>query len=224
MQSAEGSRQKAVVICIGLRIFVGMEAEEPIVSYGQLNPEGSYTYWDYLKWRFEERVELIKGKVFKMSPAPGPNHQRISGQLFLSMAGGFSYMGCEIFHAPFDVRLPIPKAGKDTTVVQPDLCIICDKSKIDTRGCDGAPDLVVEILSPGNSRHEMDTKFKLYEESGVKEYWIVYPAERAIFVYTLQGGRYIGLRPFAEGMQVESPLFPQLKVDVSSVFQGLKEY
>lgn len=201
-----------------------MEAEEPIVSYGQLNPEGSYTYWDYLKWKFEERVELIKGKVFKMSPAPGPNHQRISGKLIMQIMPVFEGTACSVFHAPFDVRLPIPKAGKDTTVVQPDLCIICDRSKIDRRGCDGAPDLVVEILSPGNSRHEMDTKFGLYQESGVKEYWIVEPAERAVFVYTLQNDRYIGLRPFVEGMRVESPLFPGLRIAVSDIFYGMEGY
>lgn len=201
-----------------------MEAEEPITDYGRLDLSASYTYLDYLKWQFKERVELIKGKVFKMSPAPNPNHQRISGQLLIRLAPAFDKTRCSLFHAPFDVRLPVPKAGKDTTVVQPDLCIICDESKLDARGCDGAPDLVVEILSPGNSRHEMDTKFGLYEESGVTEYWIVEPAEKAIFVYSLQNGRYVGLRPFVEGMQVESPLFPQLEVNVADVFYGVKDF
>lgn len=207
-----------------LRIFVDMEAEEPIVSYGQLNPEGSYTYWDYLKWKLDERVELIKGKIWKMSPALGSSHQKISMNLTRFFLSVFAENPCELFSAPFDVRLPIPNAHKDTTVVQPDLCVIYDRSKIDSRGCDGAPDLVVEILSPGNSKHEMQTKFSLYQESGVKEYWIVEPAEKAIFVYTLQNGTYIGLRPFVEGMRVESPLFPQLEVQVSDVFYGVKEY
>ena len=195
-----------------------MDAEEPIIAYGQLNPEGTYTYLDYLKWQFKERVELIRGKIFKMSPAPGSLHQRVSFKLGVSLDKYFGGKPCSIFQAPFDVRLPIPNENKDSTVVQPDLCIICDESKIDPCGCNGAPDLVVEILSPGNSRHEMGTKFALYQESGVKEYWMVEPAEKVIFVYTLRQGRYIGLRPFVEGMAVESPLFPELRVMVADVF------
>lgn len=202
--------------------FYLMEAEEPIVSYNQLNPDGNYTYWDYLKWQFDERVELIKGKIFKMSPAPGAGHQRISFSISMAFGSCFKGKPCSVFVAPFDVRLPIPKEGKDTTVIQPDLCIICDETKIDKQGCNGAPDLVVEILSPGNSTHEMDTKFQLYQDAGVKEYWIVEPAEKAVFVYTLRDGIYIGLRPFVEGMTVESPLFPDLQVEVNDVFFGVK--
>lgn len=198
-----------------------MKAEEPIVEYNQLNPEGSYTYFDYLKWQFKERVELIRGKIFKMSPAPNVDHQRIISNLSHPIITFFHRKTCSVFYAPFDVRLPIPKADKDSTVVQPDLCIICDENKLDKRGCNDAPDLVVEILSPGNSKHEMDTKFQLYQESGVKEYWMVEPAEKTVFVYTLQNGTYIGLRPFIEGMIVESPLFPQLQVEVSDVFYGI---
>jgi len=199
-----------------------MEAEEPIVSYNQLNPDGNYTYWDYLKWQFDERVELIKGKIFKMSPAPGTIHQRISSSLGLAFSLNFRGRPCLVFTAPFDVRLPIPKAGKDTTVVQPDLCIICDETKLDKCGCNGTPDLVVEILSPGNSTHEMGTKFQLYQDAGVKEYWMVEPAEKTVFVYTLRDGIYIGLRPFVEGMVVESPLFPDLRVEVNDVFYGVR--
>lgn len=129
-----------------------MEAEEPIISYGQLNPDGEYTYWDYLKWQFEERVELIRGKIFKMSPAPGSLNQRVSFKLGVALDKCFQGKSCSIFAAPFDVRLPIPSAKKDTTVVQPDLCVICDPTKIDERGCKGAPDLVIEIVSPAIPR------------------------------------------------------------------------
>ena len=195
------------------------KVEEPIVKYGRLDLNGIYTYWDYLKWQFEERVELIRGKVFRMSPAPNVNHQRISRNLALVLFSRFKSAPCEAFVAPFDVRLPIPNEKKDTTVVQPDFCIVCDSGKLeDGRACNGTPDLVVEILSLGNSKHDMKTKFELYEASGVKEYWIVQPAERIVLLYTLIDGKYIGLRPYSEGMTLESQLFPELKVEVSDIF------
>jgi len=196
-----------------------MEAEEPIVSYSQLNPEGSYTYWDYLKWQFTDRVELIRGKIFKMSPGPNVSHQRVSRKLSLVIFSLFDNKPCEAFDAPFDVRLPIPNEKKDTTVVQPDFCIICDASKLDNgRACNGAPDLVMEILSPGNSKHEMQTKFNLYQESGVKEYWIISSAEKTIWIYVLVNGSYIGLAPFVEDMMAEGRLFPELKIAVTDIF------
>src|SRR5215217_1614082 len=148
-----------------------------ITDINQLDLEGTYTYADYLLWRFEERLELIKGKIFKMSPAPNRRHQTILGHLHLPIGSFFKNHYCQVFLAPFDVRLPKKNQntsdGKIYTVVQPDLCIICDESKLDDRGCLGAPDLIVEILSPGNSRKEMDNKFELYEECGVREYWLV---------------------------------------------------
>src|SRR5215213_10110840 len=115
-----------------------------------------------------------------MSPAPAPLHQKISGRLFLRIRNFLENKTCHLFSAPFDVRLPRKNKRKDseiTTVVQPDLCIICDELKIDDRGCLGAPDLIIEILSPGNTEKEVKLKFELYEESGVKEYWVIYPSE-----------------------------------------------
>lgn len=195
------------------------EVEEPITEYSRLDQNGIYTYWDYLKWQFEERVELIRGKIFKMSPAPNANHQRVNINLSRLAMNIFWNNPCQVFQAPFDVRLPIPTAKRDTTVVQPDLCIICDLKKIaDGRACNGAPDLVVEILSPGNSTHEIKTKFELYEESGVKEYWIIYPAERSIVIYKLENYKFIGLPPFSEGMTIHSSLFTDLKIEVEDIF------
>ena len=112
-----------------------------------------YTYADYLKWTFEERLELIKGKLFRMS---GPNtmHQRLASRIHGPFYNYLKGKSCEVFSAPYDVRLPrLSKADKDIiTVVQPDVCVICDPYKVDKRGCIGAPDIVVEILSPGNTR------------------------------------------------------------------------
>jgi Uma2 family endonuclease len=193
-------------------------SEEPITDYARLDLSGTYSYFDYLRWHFKERVELIRGKVFKMSPAPNVNHQSILLNLGADFGFFFKQHSCRVFPAPFDVRLPIAKPGKDYTVVQPDICVICDDSKLDKQGCKDAPDLVVEILSPGNSKHEMQTKFELYEEAGVKEYWIVEPEKKLVLVYSLKDGKYIGLRPFLEGDTIDCVLFPQLKIAVDDIF------
>ncbi len=198
-----------------------MQSEEPITDYAKLDLNGVYSYADYLRWQFKERVELIKGKVFKMSPAPNTNHQVILADLSREFLGAFQNHGCKVFFAPFDVRLPIAKPGKDYTVVQPDLCVIRDVSKLDRLGCNGAPDLVVEILSPGNSAHEMRTKFNLYEEAGIKEYWIIEPDKKVVLVYFLSEAGYIGSRPFVDDQVIVSPLFPELKIIANDLFKNM---
>ncbi|WP_353718060.1 Uma2 family endonuclease [Dyadobacter sp. 676] len=192
-----------------------------ITDIDQLDLNGTYTYADYLLWQFKERVELIKGKIFKMSPAPGTMHQKISGKLHLRIGGYFENHYCQAFSAPFDVRLPRKNRNvedqKIYTVVQPDLCVICDESKLDDHGCLGAPDLIVEILSPGNSKIEMHNKFELYQESGVREYWLVEPSQNAVLVYVLNDeGKYVGLPPAVESIQ--SSIFPDLKIDLNRIF------
>lgn len=193
-----------------------------LTDINQLDLQASYTYADYLLWRFEERLELIKGKIFQMSPAPSTRHQQISGRLYLEMGSFFKQHHCQIFYAPFDVRLSKTESSsannKIHTVVQPDLCVVCDQNKLDERGCLGAPDLVIEILSPGNSRRELNDKFALYEESGVREYWLVEPTENAVFVYVLnENNVYIGLQPATDTLR--SVLFPDLVIDLHEVFQ-----
>lgn len=192
-----------------------------ITKFEDLDLSKSYTYADYLKWKFEERVELIKGFIRKTSPAPSRLHQGVSMRLSITLGYFFTNKNCQIFAAPFDVRLPIKKGKKDTTVVQPDLCVVCDLSKLDDLGCNGAPDLIVEILSPGNSKHDTDTKFKLYEEAGVPEYWIVSPQEQLVLVYVLKNEKYIGLAPFPSGTKIQSKTFPDLIVNVDDVFRDL---
>lgn len=143
-----------------------------ITSFSQLDPQGSYTYADYLLWKFEERIEILRGKISQMA-APNRSHQNVSMKLSLLLGNALWRSPCKVYAAPFDVRLTrINKAQNTqvTTVVQPDLCVICDPAKLDDRGCLGAPDLIVEILSPGNSRKEMKDKFEIYEENGVLEY------------------------------------------------------
>ncbi|WP_392447927.1 Uma2 family endonuclease [Capnocytophaga canis] len=180
---------------------------------------GVYTYADYLLWKFEERVELLKGKIFKMSPAPSLKHQRISLNITLFLGNYFKNQKCQLFVAPFDVRLPKKEEKGDNihTVVQPDLCIICDESKLDERGCIGAPDLIIEILSPGNSKKEMKNKFELYQESGVEEYWIVNPTDENILVNVLEDGKYRILKPVVDEY-ITSVKFPKLKIHTSDIF------
>ena len=191
----------------------------PVVTkFSDLDLTKTYTYADYLLWQFQERVELIKGFILKMSPAPNMIHQTVVNNITGIFYINFKGKPCRVFQAPFDVRLPIPSAKKNSTVVQPDLCIICDESKLDARGCNGTPDLMVEIISPNNSKHDVHTKFNLYLEAGVKEYWIIEPNDKIIFVYTLINNEFIGLKPQVEGEKIKSPLFPELDIDLEDVF------
>lgn len=196
-----------------------------ITDISELDPDKIYTYADYLTWRFEQSVELIKGKVFKMSPAPSSKHQTISTQLQGILFINLRNKPCKLFSAPFDVRLidkkKSSKANQDVyTVVQPDICVICDKTKIDEKGGIGAPDLIVEILSPGNSKTEMKIKYALYEESGVLEYWVVYPSEHVLQQFILnQEGKYQLKESFTEDEVFKSHIFPELQISLGEVFE-----
>ena len=189
-----------------------------ITNFSDLDLTKTYSYADYLLWQFQDRVELIKGFILKMSPAPSMVHQRISNNVSYELNNYFKRKPCDVFVAPFDVRLPIPSAKKDSTVVQPDLCIICDESKLDARGCNGTPDLMIEIISSSNSKHDVHTKFNLYQEAGVKEYWIIEPNDKIILVYTLVNSEFIGLKPQVEGENIKSPLFPELNIAIEDKF------
>ena len=189
-----------------------------ITNFSDLDLTKSYSYADYLHWQFQERVELIKGFISKMSPAPSSSHQTVSNNLSGVFYENFKKKTCRVFNAPFDVRLPLKSEKKDSTVVQPDLCIVCDENKIDKKGCNGVPDLIVEIISPNNSKHDVDTKFKLYQEAGVKEYWLIELFEKLLLIFTLKDGLFIGLKPQTEDEFVNSPLFPELKIALEDVF------
>ncbi len=187
--------------------------EEPSADY-------IYTYADYLKWKWEERVELFKGIIMKMS-APSSKHQMIVGRLHLPIGTFLQRKSCSVFIAPFDVRLPVQNKKKDnevTTVVQPDLCVICDKNKIDKRGCIGAPDIIIEILSPGNNKKELQNKFELYEEAGVLEYWIVVPSVEMIIIWYLEDGKYSKSKPFTSGQIITTPILPGLEINTTDIF------
>ena len=194
-----------------------------INKFSQLDLSKTYSYADYMTWQFKERVELIKGKVFKMTPAPSRGHQGISIALSALVWNHFRKSPCQVYEAPFDVRLSRSKTAdsKAKTVVQPDLCVICDPSKTDDRGCAGAPDLVAEILSPGNSKREMKEKFEAYEESGVREYWIINALDRNVIIYLLnEEDKFLGQKPFVETDELVSPIFPDLKISLEEVFEN----
>ncbi|MEM9548781.1 MAG: Uma2 family endonuclease [Bacteroidota bacterium] len=191
------------------------KVEEPIAGYGT-----GYTYADYMKFEFDEMVELIKGKIFKMSPAPKSYHQEIGGNLYLILGNYLKDKACKVYFAPFDVVLPIRNESKDksTTVVQPDICVICDLSKIDDAGCFGAPDFIVEIISASTSKKDMNNKYQVYEEAGVKEYWIVFPKDEIINCYVLQNGKYSLARAYTKGEKATLYTLPELTLDVDEVF------
>ncbi len=191
------------------------QVKEPDIEYGR------YTYADYLTWEMEEMVELIKGKVFKRDiAAPALNHQRISMHLSVRFYNFLKGKTCQVFHAPFDVRLPVKsKKNKDIdTVVQPGICVVCDPSKLDAAGCLGAPDLVVEILSPGNNKRELKNKYEVYGEVGVREYWIIHPNEQTLLIYSLVAGSYQASRFFVSGDKVTSVCLPGFELDLEEIF------
>jgi Uma2 family endonuclease len=194
-----------------------------VTDINSLDLNKLYTYSDYYTWKFQERVELIKGKIFKMSPAPSRQHQKIAVTLTGIFYNHFLEHTCEVYPAPFDVRLLVARKSQPAlaeTVVQPDLCVVSDLSKLDDRGCVGAPDLVVEILSPGNSKKEMHEKFEVYQEAGVKEYWLVNPHEALVLIYLLNDdGEFIGKPPVVSGMELHSYIFPELKLQLSELFK-----
>ena len=200
------------------------------MKLSDLNLDEKYTYADYVKWTFDEADELIKGNVFKME-VPLTNHQGLSGNLVVLIKNYLKEKPDKVYAAPFDVRLPKPlsqrKSDKDIeTVVQPDICVVCDLSKIDRRGCIGAPDLIVEILSKGTASKDVKVKFEVYEESGVKEYWIVSLSERFVNVFRLnEQGKYVpDNRPYVSSDNIRVGIFSDFSILVDDIFEGLLDF
>ncbi len=191
-----------------------------ITNLSQLDKNKTYSYADYLTWQFDEMVELIKGKLFVMSPAPAERHQRIIGNLHGVIWNFFRHHTCSAYIAPFDVRLLKNKSSENeiTTVVQPDICVICDLNKIDQQGCLGAPDLIIEIISPSTAKKDINDKFILYEENGVKEYWIVFPDSNALDQYHLVNDKYQRKDLFVKGQTFSSTAFPDLRINLEEIF------
>ena len=200
-----------------------LRVEEPTVTY-YLSRSQRYTYADYQKWLDDKRRELINGIVYDFG-APRRVHSQISSYL-LSVINWFirGRKGkCKIYHAPFDVRFPKNGETADDkiySVVQPDICVICDPKKLDEKGCIGAPDLIVEVQSPSTAKKDMNEKFFLYEESGVKEYWVVYPKEKALTVFLLQeNGKYNAGTTYEYEAKAPVSIFKGLEIDLKELFE-----
>jgi Uma2 family endonuclease len=149
-----------------------------------------YTYADVLEWDEDVRAEIIDGELYMMA-TPTRSHQNIIWELTRQFGNFLQGKSCKGYYAPFGVRLFPQDDQSDDTFVEPDIVVVCDSSKLDDRGCNGAPDLVVEILSPSTARHDRVVKFRKYLEAEVREYWIVSPEEKTVQVHILNDGQYI---------------------------------
>lgn len=181
-----------------------------------------YTYADYLTWPEGERVELVDGLVHPLPPSSSPIHQEVLGRLGAAFYTFLKGRDCHVYFAPFDVRLPKGNEPDDKTdtVVQPDLSIICDPSKLDEQGCRGAPDLVAEVISPSTLKYDLTVKKRLYERAGVKEYWMVYPQEGIVMVYKLQeNGHYDDGEAYGKKSVIPVGLFPGWELVLADIFE-----
>ena len=186
-----------------------------------------YTYSDYLTWFDNIRRELFEGFI-KLMPAPSSIHAKVNTKLIWNLESIVQKNKgkCEVYTAPFDVRLPKngeTENNKIYTVVQPDICVICDLSKIDEAGCCGAPDMIVEILSPSTAKRDLNDKFLLYEKSGVKEYWVVNPTDRTIHIFNLQNdGKYDDGTLYERKGKVPITVFNGYLIELENVFEDIK--
>jgi Uma2 family endonuclease len=206
-------------------------------------PKGLYTFDDYLSWNTQMLIELLDGVPYHrnggrlseaemlaledsvgnpnadamemMSPGAATAHQRISGELFFLLKTFLRGKPCEVFSPPFDVKL----SAKKHDVVEPDLFVVCDASKIDEHRCNGAPDLVVEVLSPSSVRRDKIIKYRKYLQTGVREYWIVDPREATVMACVLDGERYTA-NIYGEGDLVPVTVLQGCVIDLGEVFGG----
>jgi len=176
--------------------------------------ERRYTYDDYASWDDGRRWELIDGIPYAMS-APTTTHQRILREFSALIYRFLKGKTCEMFIAPFDVRLNVDEG--DDTVVQPDLLVVCDRAKLDEKGCKGAPDFIIEILSASTVQHDRVVKFNLYRDAGVREYWIVDPDTKLVDAYLLKDGQYRSTQ-YASADNAPVQVLPGLEISLQDVF------
>jgi Uma2 family endonuclease len=175
-------------------------------------PKERFTYRQYRTWPDEERREIIDGLAWAMSPAPMRQHQGVAQYITEKFGAFLRGKPCKVYPAPFDVLLPSGGETDDEvdTVVQPDLVVYCDRSKLTDRGARGAPDLIVEILSPSTQKRDLNEKFRLYERHGVREYWVIDPGNRSMQVWRIEAGGIYGEGELRDPLREYGPLSSQI--------------
>lgn len=184
------------------------------------NPEQRYSYADYLTWDENQRWEIFESMPY-MQATPSRMHQKILGELYRQFANYLHGKPCEVYSAPFCVRLDDEKNDYAVrNVVEPDITIVCDKSKLDEKGCKGAPEMIIEIISPSTGKIDKIVKFNKYEKTGVKVYWIVEPELKLVNVFILQtNGRYGRPDVFSDEDKIKVSIFSDLEIDMKAVFE-----
>ncbi|MFZ5951720.1 MAG: Uma2 family endonuclease [Candidatus Rifleibacteriota bacterium] len=183
-----------------------------------------FSYADYLNWDDDKRYEIIDGIVYDMN-APLRQHQKYVSELLRQIGNFFYGKTCEVYVAPFDVRLPKKsKRNEDIfDVVQPDILVVCDPEKLDDKGCVGAPDLVVEVISPSTASKDQLQKRALYERSGVREFWLLHPEDRLVFIYVLGKNGFGKPEVFESSSVARSFIFPELSIDLQTIFPHIEK-
>ena len=181
-----------------------------------------YSFADALAWDESDRAEIIDGEIILMAPPPLREHQDISVEIATQLRVFLRGKQCKVYPAPFAVR-PFEQDGdrpEDVdTMVEPDITVVCDPAKLDKYGCKGAPDLVIEILSPSTRTHDLRVKYRLYQKAGVREYWIVDPKNKTVQVFTLDDHGYYGAAEvYTAEMKVPVSLWDDFSIDLAGVF------
>lgn len=184
------------------------------------------TYADYRQWPDDERWELIDGVAYAMAPAPTISHQTLAGQLFRQIDQALDGTSCRTLIAPVDVLLPAANEADEqaTTVVQPDILVVCDPAKVTENNIRGAPDWIIEVLSPNTARYDHLIKRALYERAGVREYWLVHPVDRVIILYTLKDGLYGGPEIVEMAGERSPAIFPEIVIRWQAVLDKLRDH
>jgi Uma2 family endonuclease len=182
----------------------------------EFDENGRYTYADYLEWEGPQRYQLFNGEAFQMA-SPSVTHQAILMGLSSKFDNWLEGKPCRVFVSPLDVRLFPKEDNSDNTVLQPDILVVCDKNKLVKNSVNGAPDFVIEIMSPSNTHRELFLKFQYYLEAGVREYWVIEPEEKKVLVHIYENGRYISAI-YKDNARIPVSVLPGLEIALDDLW------